>query len=58
MATNTGEFGFRISCLAHNINLTISNGLNLWNKKKLESSDGFILTSRSFYSYAVSRCSI
>ncbi|CAF4269871.1 unnamed protein product, partial [Rotaria magnacalcarata] len=34
LATNNNEFGFRISCLAHNINLTISNGLNLWNKKK------------------------
>ncbi|CAF1290950.1 unnamed protein product [Didymodactylos carnosus] len=37
-ATSNTEFGIRISCLAHNLNLTVSNGLGLW--KKLKDNEG------------------
>ena len=32
-ATSSSEFGIRFSCDAHNINKTISTGLDLWKKK-------------------------
>ncbi|CAF1298723.1 unnamed protein product [Adineta steineri] len=39
-ATSSSEFGIRFSCDAHNINRTISTGLNLWEKPALKNKNG------------------
>lgn len=34
-ATSTSKFGYRISCMAHNLNLIVQNGLCLWKEPNI-----------------------